>query len=755
MRERENTQSQRSNSSDVRPEKAGGRSPSIEEIQHLRWQLQQRSRELSCIYSLSEAVRRDKPLAEIFTDAAALVPAAWEYPELIRARIVFDGRQHAAPPFQPTDWKLSSDIVLAGDARGQLEVYYLQQPPDADDGAFSGEERSFVDAVAGVLAQTAEKKLTEEALWLRSSIIEHIIEGVCALDMQGNIILANKQMAAMHGYEVEELIGKNISVFHTPEQMSGVESGGRQLMETGRFTGEIEHVRRDGSVFPAMMRVSLLRDDSGEPMDVIGTCMDITDRKQAEQDAREQARLNRVLLDSLPCVALLLRPSTREIIACNEAATKAGCVVGETCYGSWPKYEAPCPWCLAPEVWETGEPRELEIEALDAVWDAHWLPLADDLYLHYAFDITERKRAEQELRKRTYDLGERVKELKCLYGISALTEQPDISLAEIAQGVADMIPPSWQYPEITCARVVLNDQEYKTDGFAESPWGQTCEIVAHGETLGSVAVYYLEERPECYEGPFLEEEGDLITAIAERLGRITERKQADEELRAERRHLRALAGELSVAEDMERQRISLALHDNVSQELAAAKIRIGLLAKSMPSTEHAEPLDEVFQMIDRALQDVTSLTFQLCPPVLYRHGLAAALKWLVEEFDSRHDESFEFVGQDISLPLTDEVRGPVFQAVRELLTNVVKHAGADRVTVTVRTGEDEMTITVADDGVGFDTVPAVRPDDETSGFGLFSIRHRIGYFGGRLDIQPAAKGSRITVTMPLVSKDQS
>lgn len=588
------------------------------------------------MYSLSEAVRSDKPLGEIFTDAAVLVPTVWEYPELIRARIVFDGRQHVAPPFQPTDWKLSSDIVLAGDARGQLEVYYLQQPPDADDGPFSGEQRSFVDAVAGVLAQTAEKKLTEEALRLRSSIIDHAIEGAIAADLQGKIIFVNRQMAVMHGYEPEALIGKNISVFHTPEQMSGAESSGRQLTETGQFTGEIEHVRRDGGVFPAMTHVSQLRNDADEPIGLIGTCMDITDRKQAEDALRDSEKRHRQLVENLN-EGIVAMDRDGVITFVNAALTR---IVGES------------------------------NEAL----------LGNDFFA--STNAFQR----EAFRRR-------------------LTAPPD------------------EPPETFQVRFVRKD-------------GKLAYLSFHG-------------------APIIDDEGEHVGTLVV-INDITERKQAERELLAERRRLRALAGKLSVAEDMERQRISVALHDNVSQELAAAKMKIGLAARSMSSTEHAESLNEVFQMIDRTLQDVTSLTFQLCPPMLYRQGLAAALKWLVAQFDSRHDESFEFVGQDISLPLTDEVRGFVFQSVRELLTNVVKHAGADRVTVTIRTGEDEMTITVADDGVGFDAAMVVRHEEEASGFGLFSIRQRIGHFGGRLDIgsQPA-RGSRVTVTVPLADEQES
>ena len=140
----------------------------------------------------------------------------------------------------------------------------------------------------------------------------------------------------------------------------------------------------------------------------------------------------------------------------------------------------------------------------------------------------ERRRAEEQaLKELTFDLNERVKELNCLYGISNLVQKPGIALEEILQGTVDLIPPAWQYPDVTCARITLDGQEYRTKNFNESAWRQTADIVVDGEPEGTLDVYYLGEASETGGRPFLDEEASLVNAIAERLGRITERTRAE------------------------------------------------------------------------------------------------------------------------------------------------------------------------------------------------------------------------------------
>ena len=155
-------------------------------------------------------------------------------------------------------------------------------------------------------------------------------------------------------------------------------------------------------------------------------------------------------------------------------------------------------------------------------------------------EIDRRKQTEEALRRKNHDFVERFKELNCLYAISKLVEWPDISFEEILQGIVELIPPAWQYSEVTCARIILEDQEFRTENFRETAWKQTSDIIVYGDRIGSLEVCYLEERPESDEGPFLKEEKRLINAISECLGRVAERVRAEADLRSSEDRYRVL-----------------------------------------------------------------------------------------------------------------------------------------------------------------------------------------------------------------------
>lgn len=169
--------------------------------------------------------------------------------------------------------------------------------------------------------------------------------------------------------------------------------------------------------------------------------------------------------------------------------------------------------------------------------DRHGRKTGRIIVLH---DITDLKNAEIALRDKTRSLGERMKELKCLYGVSEIIRRQGIALDDIMRETAAIIPPAFQYPEIACARVTLNAREFTTTGFRESQTSLAANIVVNDVTRGRLEVFYCESGGMHGTGMFLPEERDLVDAIAERLGRVIERRWAENDLRLSEARLDAL-----------------------------------------------------------------------------------------------------------------------------------------------------------------------------------------------------------------------
>ena len=146
----------------------------------------------------------------------------------------------------------------------------------------------------------------EERMRLLSLAMAQSGEGIAVVDLNGNLEILNDAFAKMHGYSVEELIGKNISIFHTPQQMPSVEAANQQIKETGDFKGEIWHVGRDGTVFPTMMHNSLIRDTEGNPIGLIGTLRDINETMQTEEVLRKERDKVQAYLDIAGVIIVVL-----------------------------------------------------------------------------------------------------------------------------------------------------------------------------------------------------------------------------------------------------------------------------------------------------------------------------------------------------------------------------------------------------------------------------------------------------------------
>ena len=265
----------------------------------------------------------------------------------------------------------------------------------------------------------------------------------------------------------------------------------------------------------------------------------------------------------------------------------------------------------------------------------------------------------------------------------------------------------------------------------------TTDQDADGAPMGRTVVSDITERNRA------EEERRHFTETLEK--RVAERtrelKAANASLEQSAAQLRKLAVELTQVEERERKRLATILHDHLQQILVAAKIKIGLLC--VLDEDQAQAILQVLDLLRDAIDASRSLAVDLHPPVLLDGGLMPGLHWLVRWAKEEHGLEVEVTGKD-----TPDVPEPLsillFQTVRELLLNVVKHAGVDRASVDMdQPGAGSLRVVVNDHGIGFPQ------NSSAEGFGLFHLRERISYIGGTLDVASApGRGARVSVTVP-------
>ena len=243
-------------------------------------------------------------------------------------------------------------------------------------------------------------------------------------------------------------------------------------------------------------------------------------------------------------------------------------------------------------------------------------------------------------------------------------------------------------------------------------------------------------------------ERQLQASASELEQRIAERTQ---ELLTSQERLRALASELTLTEQRERRRLATDLHDYLAQLVVASRLRIAQLIPRVGDPAISTTLAQVDTMLDQALTYTRSLVAELSPQILYQFGLAKSLLWLGEQM-KQHNLRVSVELANAPFTLADDQAVLLFQSVRELLFNIIKHAKIDHATLTVSVDEQqELWICVEDEGVGFDVGDITNPGDSHRKFGLLSIRERMELLGGECELSSAPGVGTIAILhLPLV-----
>lgn len=237
---------------------------------------------------------------------------------------------------------------------------------------------------------------------------------------------------------------------------------------------------------------------------------------------------------------------------------------------------------------------------------------------------------------------------------------------------------------------------------------------------------------------------------------LTSYKKLEEQISLHQHQLQYLSSELYVAEERERRRISTDLHDSVGQNLALSHIKLEMLKSQIKEKREKDVVHDILSLVDRSIQGMRTLIFELSPPMLYELSFHAAVEWLIDKMEDEHGLCIVFNDFLVSDEIPMDIKIFLFRALRELLMNIVKHAKTSEAIITIsRFDPWTVALEVKDDGVGFDLSMLRELGRDPSNFGLLSIRERVNYLGGFMQIQTLlGEGTKVTLFVPVEKEEE-
>jgi PAS domain S-box-containing protein len=587
-------------------------------------------------------------------------------------------------------------------------------------------------------------------------------DAIVSIDREGKILLMNPVAEETFGYGRDEAAGLSLAELIVPEQS-------REFFHACMYGEPCRNMgmdlkRKDGSIFPAELSFSPeMKSEGGSERTII--IRDVTERRLAEEAIQSAALFpiqnpEPVLRIHRDGPLLFSNPAADPVLA-QWRAESAGVIPARVQQA----VEAAL---------NEGVSREIELQIAGRDFSFVVTPIMKNHYATlYGRDVTESKQAEQALRRSEA----RHRSYTEVTGQLGWTTNADGEIVEdstswrmyTGQTFDEMQGWGWSkaiHPddvEITLAvwrKAVEDKQGYETEYRLRRHDGVYRHFLARGVPVlkdgGNVREWVgtcidITERYQAEEALKISKEA-LRIANEQLEQRIRERTAelilTLENLEKSRNDLRKLASELVLAEERERKRISVILHDEVAQTLAAARMRIDLLRRMQGDDDSRRVLDEAQQLLVQAIRETRALMTDISNPVLYDMGLQVAVQSLTEEVKARNGISFSSSFSGNLKTLENDVEVMLFQLVKELVQNIVKHSGARKASIRIVEERDDIKVVVADDGLGFDAgnIGAVGLD---GGFGLFSIRERVKSYHGKIKIESEpGKGAEVTVMLP-------
>jgi PAS domain S-box-containing protein len=669
--------------------------------------------------------------------------------------------------------------------------------PKIKKGSYDG----MICTVEDITNEKQTRKALKESEAKYKQLVENASSIIMRIDSSGAITFINPFAQRFFGYSEEEILGRKVVGTIVPETESARRAMGAMLQDIRTHperhgSSEYATIRKNGETAWISWSNKALVDDSGTMTEVLCIGNDVTVQKQHEDllekwnsDLEERVKLGTARLSianeelqqeivERNWMEQSLRRSEEKYRLVVEFANE-GILITQDNFFRYvnPKAEKilghskeeltsrPFTDFIYPDDREMVMERHLKrikgdsvpnyysCRIVDGEGNIKWLEINSVLItwmgrpatLAFFSNITERKKAEEKLR-----------------------------LIESAiQQAGDAVVIAMANPGRSSSRIVyVNPAFTKMTGYSaedvtgklsllQGPLTDSTQLKKLEAGTSQNKVFYLETVATRKDGtqfnmewqitPLRDERGKVTHFVSVQRD-ITERKKTEEQFHAYQEQLRLLASELLLAEERERRRIAMDLHDNIGQMLALTRIKLGVLRNALSGNVHEDAVGGIVELIDQSIGYTKSLSFELSPPLLYDIGIEATIEWLAEQMQKQHYILFYCDNDGNPKPLKRDVSILLFQTVRELFMNIVKHSQAHQVNVVISRVADDIKIVVEDDGIGFD---ASKIDTDLT-FGFFSIRERLKYLGGALAIDTGpGRGTRVTVTSPLDRKENT
>ena len=617
---------------------------------------------------------------------------------------------------------------------------------------------------AGIAEDITERERTAEATAQLAAIVESSADAIIGMDLNGIITSWNRGAQKTFGYTAEEMVGGPIKRLISPDRREEEE----QVFSRIRRGENVEHfetagIEKGGSQIELSLTVSPIRNAAGGIAGASLVARDITGLKRTQDALRASEERFRELAENIHEVFWISTTgfggASSELLYISPAYES---VFGRTCESLFRNPHSfldaihPEDRARVTDVFEREREQGFEVEYRVVRPDGsiRWIrdrgfPIQDTAGHFYrlagiAEDISERKQAEDRLRRSE-------EKFKTLFGIapvgiSVLDQQLNVvdanpALERILRlSKEELLGGTWR------GRVYL-DAKGTRQPREEMP---SLRAVAARRSFNDVETGIIAENGEIIWTQVSAAPLDLPDASAVVITQdITERKRAAKELEQANRQLRILSRQLFHLQEEERRHLARELHDEIGQSLTAAKINLKLIAPDVPA-QISGRLEDSVQLLDRLLRQVRELSLNLRPPLLDELGLVPTLRWLVDQQAQRAGLRVIFTANVDGLEIDPDVQTTCFRVAQEAITNIIRHSGAKCFTVDLRREPVRLTLSVRDDGVGFD--PAVMQQRTTQDFtlGLVSMKERALLVHGGLEVHSApGQGTEIHAWFPL------